>query len=101
MSFFQESNPRGCNKCFCFSKASTCTSSQFWRAQVSDMNQWTGTAVVTASPNGGAASSWAGGRDSTLEVRTYDQMVRAVLNNLLPEDGTFYFSAPAIYLGNK
>ena len=88
----QEANPRGCNKCFCFGKASTCTSSQLYRSKVTDMTEWSGTTVSIGS----TAS-----RRSAQQIQAYDQTIRAVLSGLLPEDGTFYFSAPATYLANK
>ena len=40
-------------------------------------------------------------RRSVDQVQSYDQTVRAVLSDFLPEDGSFYFSAPVTYLANK
>ena len=92
MIYRQETNPRGCSKCFCFGRVSTCTSSQLYRSRVTDMSLWNGTAIHTTN----IAS-----RRSVQQLQSYDQTVRAVLSDFLPEDGTFYFSAPAAYLGNK
>ena len=56
------------------------------------MTEWSGTTVSIGS----TAS-----RRSAQQIQAYDQTIRAVLSGLLPEDGTFYFSAPATYLANK
>lgn len=87
-----ESNPSGCSKCFCFGKASSCSSSGLFRSHLTDMKNWSGVALVIGA---------AGSRRSVDQVQSYDQTVRAVLTDFLPEDGIFYFSAPLPYLGNK
>ena len=56
------------------------------------MKDWTAAAIVLGA---------GGSRRIVDQVQTYDQMVRAVLSDFLPEDGSFYFSAPLTYLGNK
>lgn len=88
----QESNPRGCSKCFCFGKAEQCTSSQLFRSHITDMKNWAAAAIVVGN---------VGSRRSVDQIQTYEQTVRAVLVDFLPEDGSFYFSAPVTYLGNK
>lgn len=56
------------------------------------MKDWTAAAIVVGL---------VGSRRSVDQVQSYDQMIRAVLTDFLPEDGSFYFSAPLTYLGNK
>lgn len=94
----QESNPRGCSKCFCFAKASTCRSSSLFRAQVTDMESWTAASIII----GNVASFTNSLRTSHLsELQFLASSVQADLSDFLPEDGVFYFSAPQQYLGNK
>ena len=88
----EQSNPGGCSKCFCFGKASTCTTSQMYRSHVTSMEDWSGAVILT----GNVAS-----RSAFDRLRHSDGAVTAQLNELLPEDGSFYFSAPLTYLGNK
>ena len=88
----QESNPAGCSKCFCFGKASTCSTSQLYRSFISDMTDWSAVAIVIGS---------VGSRRSIDQLQLVERTVMASLTDMLPEDGTFYFSAPVTYLGNK
>merc|ERR1711911_220331 len=56
------------------------------------MEDWSGAVILT----GNVAS-----RSAFDRLRHSDGAVTAQLNELLPEDGSFYFSAPLTYLGNK
>ena len=56
------------------------------------MDDWSGAVILT----GNVAS-----RSAFDRIRHHQGAATAQLNELLPEDGSFYFSAPPTYLGNK
>ncbi|KAM6433798.1 laminin subunit alpha-2 [Rhynochetos jubatus] len=87
----QQSNPKGCEECFCSGKTNVCTHSHLTYRSIEDMNGWYLTGVldlirVTPSRKG-------------FDDHQQFSISNVAARKVLPQ--TYYWSAPSSYLGNK
>eukprot|EP00102_Acyrthosiphon_pisum_P016424 XP_008187385.2 PREDICTED: laminin subunit alpha [Acyrthosiphon pisum] len=91
----QEKNDEGCSKCFCFGKTTRCQSSNLYRTEINDMENWLLKIVnVTTKP---------------IIIEDVEFMVEKIEDNEIGVDLTprklqekiTYFFAPKKYLGNQ
>ncbi|XP_062043247.1 laminin subunit alpha-2 [Lepus europaeus] len=87
----QEANPKGCEECFCSGVSDRCQSSYWTYSNIQDMNGWYLTDIS-------GRTQVAPQRDSLYspeQISISNAQVRQALPN------SYYWSAPAPYLGNK
>uniref|UniRef100_G1SX80 Laminin subunit alpha-2 n=1 Tax=Oryctolagus cuniculus TaxID=9986 RepID=G1SX80_RABIT len=93
MGFFnlQEANPKGCEECFCSGVSDRCQSSYWTYGNIQDMNGWYLTDISGRTQVAPQRDSL----HSPEQISISNAQVRQALPN------SYYWSAPAPYLGNK
>ncbi|NXE48976.1 LAMA2 protein, partial [Casuarius casuarius] len=87
----QQSNPKGCEECFCSGKTDVCRDSHFTYRSLEDMNGWYLTdlsGLIRVTP-----------KQKSFGGRQQLSISNAAASKVLPQ--TYYWSAPSSYLGNK
>lgn len=93
MGFFnlQEANPKGCEECFCSGVSDRCQSSYWTYGNIQDMNGW----YLTDISGRTRVAPQRDSLHSPEQISISNAQVRQALPN------SYYWSAPAPYLGNK
>ncbi|NXG28484.1 LAMA2 protein, partial [Dromaius novaehollandiae] len=87
----QQSNPKGCEECFCSGKTDICRDSHFTYRSIEDMNGW----YLTDLPDLIRVTP----KQKSFGGRQQLSISNAAASKVLPQ--TYYWSAPSSYLGNK